>query len=346
MKFVSRHLDIYFPDAALDLGGIPPATAWLTFAYVAWTIALSIVRTRYIKEALSNDMDPRLVIVPFVQMVPNRVFYNPLSLVFSNLVDIEPWKFLLNFFNLLIGGSFIERFWQSPRELAKFVLILGTITNLIVVLITIILSMFSSAIRLDLPLDGNYTILVGFPIIYKQLFPETTIFETKNLPFISKNFRFKLLPIFTLLVLSFVQLLWFHHFSQLLSIWITFFTCYFYLRFYQRLPASITEDAEFEVVGDASETFQLIYFFPDLVKPVLEPIFDYLYQKLIVDWRIATPFRVYDIEQANILAQKRGAKPVEGSEAEERRKKLALQVLEERLLDNKNTESSSPQNDV
>ncbi|CDO95382.1 unnamed protein product [Kluyveromyces dobzhanskii CBS 2104] len=346
MKFISRHFDVYFPDAALDLGDIPPATAFLSITYVVWTVVLSLLRTRYMKESLSGDMDPRLVVVPFIQMVPNQVLFNPTSLVFSNLVDTESWKFVFNFFNLLIGGSFIERFWQSPGELLKFVLVLGTLTNLIVVLITIVLSIILPAVRLDLPLDGNYTVLVGFPIIYKQLFPETTLFETKNLPFISKNFRFKLLPIFTLVLISFIQLLWFHHFSQLLSIWITFFTCYLYLRFFQKLPASMAEDAEFEVVGDASETFQLIYFFPDLVKPLLEPIFDISYKKFIIDWQVATPFRTYDIEQANMMAQKRGAKPVDVIDPEERRKQLALQVLEERLLDNKNEGNSIPQTNV
>ncbi|KAG0675873.1 hypothetical protein C6P43_004628, partial [Kluyveromyces marxianus] len=202
-------------------------------------------------------------------------------------------------------GAYIEILWQSPLELLKFVLGIGSLANLIVVLITICLHIIWPSIRLDLPLDGNYTLIVGFPIIYKQLFPETTIFETKQFPFISKNFRFKLLPIFTLIALTFIQLVWFHHFSQLLSIWITFFTCYFYLRFYQELPRTMAEGTDY---------------------------------KFVVEWHLATPFRMYDIEQANISAQKRGAKPVGSSNAEERRKQLALQVLEERLVDEDGTE--------
>lgn len=338
MKISSRHLDFYLPNNALNLTDLPPATATLTAAYVCWTIVLYIVRRRYMKNSALEDIDSRLVVVPFLQMIPNKIFFYPLSLVFSNLIDVEPWKFILNFANLLIGGAYIEILWQSPLELLKFVLGIGSLANLIVVLITICLHIIWPSIRLDLPLDGNYTLIVGFPIIYKQLFPETTIFETKQLPFISKNFRFKLLPIFTLIALTFIQLVWFHHFSQLLSIWITFFTCYFYLRFYQELPRTMAEGADYKVIGDASETFQLIYFFPDLLKPVLSPIFDFVYEKFVVEWHLATPFRMYDIEQANISAQKRGAKPVGSSNAEERRKQLALQVLEERLVDEDGTE--------
>lgn len=345
MKYTSRHLDVYFPDSALDFGNIPIATGVLTTAFVTWTIVLSVVRTQYLREYSSQGLDPDLVVCPLVQLVPDKVLSHPFSLVFSNLVDVEAWKFICNLINLLVGGAFIERFWQSPKELVIFVLGIGTLTNLLVTLITIALSMIWPSIRLDLPLDGNYTIIVGFPIIYKQLFPETTIFETKNLPFLSKNFRFKLLPIFTLAFLSVLQLIWFHHFSQLLSIWITFFTCWIYLRFFQVLPAAIAQDTEFKVVGDASETFQLIYFFPDLVKPLLAPVFDYTYKKFMVDWHIREPFRTNDIEQANSLAEKRGAKTADNSNAEERRKQLALQVLEERLL-NENNNEPLPSNSI
>lgn len=345
MEYRTRFFEVNLPASLLDFDSVPIATKLITAAYVTFTLALYFVRRMCYSQLLAQgetDVNYTMVTSPIVQLIPVQIFSYPTSLVLSNLIDVEWWKFIVNLVNLVIGGSFIERNWNSSKEMFKFTIVIGSLTNLVVIAFTLLLSMVLPAIRLDLPLDGNYTVLVGFPILYKQLAPETTIFKITNVPLLSKNFRFKLLPTFVLFSMTVIQLVWFHHFSQLLSIWITFFTCWIYLRFYQVLPPALSgttemdmaDDAsdttELDVVGDASDTFQLIYFFPGFLRPLLKPIFEGCYDLVCIRLGLIKPFRMYDIDTCNVLAEQRGAKKIVDP-AEERRKQLALQVLQERM---------------
>ena len=84
------------------------------------------------------------------------------------------------------------------------------------------------------------------------------------------------------------------------------------------------------MVGDASDTFQLIYFFPDLIKPILRPFFNFIYNVVVVKFKVIKPFHDIDIDIGNTIAESRGAKKI--MTVEERRRQLALQVLEERMV--------------
>lgn len=327
MHYQNKLFEINFPDSILDFRGIPQATQIIIVAYVLLSVSLLVSR----RIALMNS-DPNVsfsdVYNPFLQLMPHELYKNPLSLVTSNLVDTSICKFLINILNLLLGGSYIEKNWNSSRELFKFVIVVGTITNAITVLITVLLSFLSSGISLNVPIDGNYTMIIGFPIIYKQLLPETTIINIFK-P-IEKNFRFKLLPIFIMCTMTIIQFIWFHHFAELLSIWVSFITAWVYLRFYQLLPSTMFTDSNELIRGDASDTFQLIYFFPDQTKPILRPFFNWTYDIVCSKLRLIQPFELDDIDKGNDIAQKNGAKPVKNT-TEERRRQLALQVLQERM---------------
>ncbi|SCU81411.1 LAMI_0B06106g1_1 [Lachancea mirantina] len=333
MHIKGRFLDFEFPHEKFRFSELPPATKYLTIAYVSFSSALFMVKWLFYqhhRNLFASKADWDLITSPVLQLVPCETLWHPISLVLSNLIDVKFWKFAVNLLNLYVGGAFIERNWQSPTELLRYTLEIGSLTNLAIVLVSIIASFALPQVKLDLPLDGSYTILVGFPIVYKQLVPELTLLKTKNIPILSKNFRFKLLPIFVLSVTTISQIIWFHHFSQLLSIWVTFVTCWVYLRFYQVLPPAIAGTETSAVVGDASETFQLLYFFPDIVKPILRPVFDFSYHIFCNVLRLRQPFQDDEIYAGNALAEGRGAKKV-GGRVEERRKRLALQVLGERL---------------
>ncbi|AAS52606.1 AEL079Wp [Eremothecium gossypii ATCC 10895] len=333
MTLSNKYIEIPGPPP-LSWQTIPTATRYLSFAYVLFTVALWSTR----RTASSTVEDPQLVICPIVQLVPSQILKFPYSLLLSNLVDVELWKFVVDLLNLIIGGTYIESYWNSPQEMLKYTLMIGTATNLVMCLVTFVLSFFITSIRLEYPLDGNYTMLIGFAIVYKQLLPETTIIEIRNVPFISKNFRFKLYPIFLLCTLTLSQVFWYHNISELISIWTTFFTCWLYLRFYQVLPSAVTGNVTADqVVGDASDTFQLLYFFPDIIKPVLRPIFDKSYNLAIEKYRWRTPFMPNDIELGNSLTESRVKSDI--TVTEERRKQLALQVLEQRI----NSDKEQPQ---
>ena len=119
---------------------------------------------------------------------------------------------------------------------------------------------------------------------------------------------------------------------------VTFFASWSYLRFFQKLaplncpslPTTNSQGGQEILVGDASDTFQLIYFFPDLIKPILRPIFNFIYNVVVVKFKVIKPFHDIDIDIGNTIAENRGAKKI--MTVEERRRQLALQVLEERMV--------------
>lgn len=329
MHYNSKHLEIQTPDSLLQWRKVPLAASFLTATYIVLTITLFLVRRAQYSQLIDEGSDVSFdsVYSPVLQMVPNQILKHPYSIILSNLVDVRIWKIIANSINLLIGGSFIERNAESTKELLKFILVIGSITNLLVVIVTLSSSLVVPGVKIDVPIDGNYTALVGFSIVYKQLFPETSIFKIKDLGMLSKNFRFKLLPIFVMCTLTIGQLVFFHHFAQLLSIWITFFSCWIYLRYFQVLTS--TQNSSY-MVGDASDTFQLIYFFPDLVKPILRPIFDSTH-RVFIKLKLIRPFQTDEVDRSNAVAEQRGAKKI-SDPVEERRKQLALQVLQERMV--------------
>ncbi|CCE66273.1 hypothetical protein TPHA_0P01150 [Tetrapisispora phaffii CBS 4417] len=337
MKFDSRFLTVDIPDSFWKLQKLPTAIRIITLLAILLSGCLFIIRMRSIvniKPGEGESIDN--VAFPIFQMVPSKLKYLPFSIFLSNFVDTSGWKFIVNFCNLTIGGSYIERNWGSSKEMFKFLLVLGTLTNVIVVLLTIALSFIIPGIDLNKPIDGNYTVLIGFPIVYKQLLPETSIFDLKNVPLISKNFRFKLLPIFVICTVTLIQILWLHHFAQLISIWLTFISTWMYLRFFQLLPLYGTDASNSENIlrGDSSDTFQFIYLFPDIVKPILRPVFSYVYEVFCIKLRLIRPFETTDIDKGNSVAEQRGAKPIgtPSTEANERRKQKALEVLQERMV--------------
>lgn len=338
MLYSSRFLEVDIPDSFWHFQKLPLATKALTSVTILFSAAHFVIRWN-----AYNNLDPtaqaeityRDIAVPVLQMVPDTMLKFPMSILLSNFVDIDVWKFVINMLNLTIGGAFIERNWGSSKELIKFTVVLGTITNLLVVLFTVGFSFIIPGVKLYSPIDGNYTILIGFPIIYKQLLPETTIFQIKNIPFLSTNFRFKLLPIFVISIATIVQLVWLHHFAQLISIWLTFVSSWVYLRFFQTLSlAGDIVGSENALSGDASDTFQFIYLFPDLVKPILRPMFDVTYNIVCVKLKIIRPFESSDIDKSNSVAHQRGAKEVDSGtpgEIFERQKQKALEILQERM---------------
>ena len=341
MHLSTSFFDIEVSSSIFNAHRIPRAIAVITAVYIALSIVLYFDRHSLYKVLLTQERDdPEIeyeyIVNPFLQLVPYKMFTYPTSFVLANFVDTKPWKLVLNIVNLLLGGTFIERNWGSSREMFKFVLIVGVASNIFVGLTTFSLSFIIPPINRYVAVDANFVYIIGFSIVYKQLLPETTIIDIKRPSFMTKNFRFKLLPIFLMTVFTMCEIVFLHSFSQLCSIWTTFFFSWTYLRFFQRLPdfnssSTSSDDGLSAIVGDASDTFQLIYLFPDVTKPYLRPIFDKTYDLFANRWKLVRSFALNDIDKGNAIAEQRGAKPVR-NETEERRRELALQVLQERLV--------------
>ena len=146
--------------------------------------------------------------------------------------------------------------------------------------------------------------------------------------------------------------------TALVLAWLGFLTSWIYLRFYKRhlelLNPAIGGN---ELRGDASETFAFASFWPDAVQPAVAAISDSLYNALVA-LRVCTPFSAEEIESSNEQATARGegglpslletgSRRSGGGKREEaeRRRALALKVLDQRLQaasTNRSAEQQAP----
>ncbi|KAK6874143.1 Transmembrane protein 115-like protein [Candida tropicalis] len=284
--------------------------------------------------------------IPFIQLIPRSTIFNPWVLVSAIFAEISIFTFILSATILYVGSKFTERFW-GYLEVIKFILIIGTITNLF----TIVLAIISNIIRedaknMDQPLGGGISYYFAFLVVFKQLIPEHNIVLFQGLV----NFRVKHVPFALLIIFT----LWSIFISKSMYPAVpsigSFFVSFFYLRFFQslstepNLPLSSNDASNSSVItGDASDTFQLIEFFPNVTKPILTPVFNQVYEVSVL-LGIITPFNDESVEQSNLRAQKRqeqvnqNHKNVANSVAE-RRRQVALQVIEDRI--NKETAAAA-----
>ena len=129
--------------------------------------------------------------------------------------------------------------------------------------------------------------------------------------------------------------------TALVLAWAGFLTSWVYLRFFKKQPdLSGTDTNGLTLKGDASETFAFAYFWPDAIQPSISVVADRVYT-ILVAARLLTPFSAEDVETSNVQASTRGdgglpsllTHPRRGGKREEaeRRRALALKVLDQRL---------------
>ncbi|EGW34860.1 uncharacterized protein SPAPADRAFT_130689 [Spathaspora passalidarum NRRL Y-27907] len=307
------------------------------------TVSLFVFVFKYqqYRELAQTNEDVRFhdIHVPFLQLIPRSTIFNPWVLVTAIFAEVSVFAYLFSFAVLIISSKFVERFW-GYLEVTKFVFIVGTVTNLITVIIAIVSNISrGDGDSMDLPVGGGISYYFGFLVVFKQLIPEHNIVLFQGLI----NFRVKQVPFAMLILVTVWSLAISRSLYPAVPSISSFFVSYFYLRFFQTLsmeptlPVASTSDAANSsfVTGDASDTFQLVEFFPPITKPILSSVFDNVYNVSAL-LGLITPFNDESMEQSNLRAQKRQEqvsktqKSVANSVAE-RRRQVALQVIEDRI---------------
>lgn len=308
-----------------------------------------IVSSPEFKEGKVTVPNFHSMVEPSLQLIPRYTILCPWTVLTLIFAEISILGFIRSSVILYVATTYVERFWGS-HEVIKFVVVVGTITNTISVVFTIIVSIFRrDSEQMDKPLGGGITYVFGFLVVLKQLIPEHNILLFQGLI----NFRIKHLPFVMLVAVTLWSALIGRLFYPALPSWESFFVSYIYLRFFQAiytdpfLPVTTTtgEDQTSSgggatiMKGDASDTFVLVDFFPVILRRYLAVIFDLVYG-LGVKIRMINAFDQDSVEQSNLRTQKRQEqannppKTMANSVAE-RRRQMALQVIEDRI--NKDT---------
>lgn len=281
-------------------------------------------------------------LIPYMQLIPRYVVFYPWVVCTAIFAEITITSVILSTTVLYVSTKYVEKFW-GYREVIKFVLLVGSITNFVTVLTTIVFNVIRGDVSgMDKPLGGGISYYFGFLVVLKQMIPEHNIILFQGLI----NFRAKHLPFVLLVAVLVWSTIISRSFYPALPSLGSFFTSYIYLRFFQRfsmdplLPVTLANGGQDNInssvlIGDASDTFLLAEFFPSVVTPYVSKVFDKVYD-LSCFLGIITPFNQDSIDQSNLRAQKRQeqANQVQKSVANsvaERRRQVALQVIEDRI---------------
>lgn len=191
-------------------------------------------------------------------------------------------------------------------------------------------------------IQGSIALQAAFLVAFKQLVPEHTVTFLKGI----LKVRVKHFPAIFLIANTLSGFILGTD-SALVLAWGGFFTSWIYLRFYKpQVDLSGTGTAPSTLRGDASETFAFAYFWPDVVQPPIAVVADTIYNTLVA-FKILKPFSAEEVETSNVQATARGEGGLpslldRGSrggrgggkrEEAERRRALALKVLDQRLQD-------------
>ncbi|CAN3356080.1 transmembrane protein 115 homolog [Diutina catenulata] len=324
-----------------SIGNVPISTRALVGAVTFISGIIFVVKINGFQQEVASDPNVSLtfhdVLVPNFQLIPKSTFTHPWVLVTAIFAEISVFAYLLSVAVLFFGSRYVETYW-GWKEVVQFVVLVGSVTNMWTVMVTIVSNIFrSDVLGMNKPLGGGMSYYVGFLVVLKQLIPEHNLVLFQG----AVSVRVKqLVSIFMVIVT--VWSLVMRTLYPVVPFFGAFIASYVYLRFFQKASAEAIlpggNDGSI-LIGDASDTFQLTEFFPAQIRPYLAPVFNAVYEFAALAG-IITPFNDDDIEQSNIRAAKRqeGQKSV-GNSVAERRRQVALQVIEERIKDSTTAEN-------
>ncbi|KAK5795176.1 hypothetical protein PVK06_036434 [Gossypium arboreum] len=205
-------------------------------------------------------------------------------------------------------GKLLEPIWGS-KEFLKFIFIVNFLTSVCVFITAIALYYLTMQEKyLYMPLSGFHGVLAGFLVGIKQIVPDQELYLLK------------------------IKVKWLPSLMLLLSIAISFFTPesatylptlifgtyigWIYLRYLQRKPES-------KLRGDPNEDFAFSTFFPEFLRPIIDPIASIFHRMLCGKSEASSNPQGYTLGGAPLL----GSDPIEAS----RRRERGARALEERL---------------
>lgn len=312
----------------------------IALAALAGISSLVLVLKVHVLSGMEEPTKLHDITIPSIQLIPRHSLLHPWVFFTAIFAEISVISFLVSATFLFFTTNYVEKFW-GPREVLKFIILVGSITNLTTVIIAIISNIFRNDVAgMDKPLGGGISYFFGFLVVLKQIIPEHNVILFKGLI----NFRVKHLPFLLLVAVSVWSLLISRSLYPAVPSVVSFFVSYNYLRFYQSFSAdpllpvtSVSGDQSNLTIhsGDASDAFQLVEFLPGAIKSPASVVVNQIYD-ISVLLGIVTPFNDEAVEQSNLRAKKiservNQADKLIANSVAERRRQVALQVIEDRV---------------
>lgn len=302
------------------------------------------------------------IVVPYMTVVtPALSLLYPWVVLTTSFVETSVVGFLVTGATLVFGGKYCERVWNT-KTLAWFVGLQSVVPVLVTASLLVLKYMLTVATGGNTDsvvhvVSGGTAIQLGFLVALKQLVPEHSIVLFRGA--FTVKVKHLVMPVLILYTIAGVAILGRSEIALLA--WSGFFTAWIYLRFFRVtyvdpiLPSSAGESSagdgsgqsskagpgKTRIKGDASEVFALsTFFYPGPLRDVIHQASRVVFHALVAI-KVCTPFNQDEVEQGNLRARMRtsGRTVSNGGDGQktaaeidaERRRAIALKVLEERL---------------
>lgn len=118
---------------------IPPVTRALLIAVLSVTFLHGLVIFQQV-----DSVPEAARAAPYLALVPGEFWLYPWTLVTASLVESNLFTVLITGPTIFYGGKYLERAWGS-RELAKFILVVTMIPNIVLAILLAVASVLTKS---------------------------------------------------------------------------------------------------------------------------------------------------------------------------------------------------------
>lgn len=245
----------------------------------------------------------------YLALIPAKTIPFAWNLITAGYTEQTIHGVVLSIIGLLFVGKLLEPIWGS-REFLKFIFVVNFLTSACVFITAISLYYITTEeTYLYLPISGFQGVLSGLLVGVKQIIPD------QELSFV--KIKSKWLPSIGLLVSIALSFFTTDPSSHLPTIFFGTYIGWLYLRYWQK-------KAETKMRGDPSDEFAFSTFFPDILRPVIDPVAT-IFDRMLCGKRSAASDE--DTDYSSGGGTLLGSDPIEAS----RRRERGARALEERL---------------
>lgn len=315
-------------NSVLELGKVPLVTRVTCLSSTFLSVVFWIVRYSSLSSSVTADptngvpsLPERDANVPSLTMVASKPVYLLWTLFTASFVASNILSLVMSLSIIFFGGRYLERIFSS-KEFLKFLAVIVLASNTVLLSgVSVMAILTHDASWLDMPIYGSNALHAGVLVAFKQQIPEHTVSIAKS----PVKMRVRHLPmLFLMATVVSVPVLGYVHLCQAT---LGFLSSWIYLRFYKTSVPDLGAQTLL-LRGDASETFALSQFFPEVLQPPVERIAHYVYESFL-SLGVVKPLgsTVDDYAEAG---RKTAGTGVGRAEAE-RRRALALKALDDHL---------------
>ncbi|CAI9091072.1 OLC1v1025992C2 [Oldenlandia corymbosa var. corymbosa] len=193
----------------------------------------------------------------YLALIPAKTIPFAWNLITAGYIEQTIYGVVISIIGLLFLGKLLEPIW-GPREFLKFIFVVNFLTSVCVFITAISLYYVTMEEKyLYMPVSGFQGVLSGFLVGIKQILPD------QELPLV--KLKTKLLPSLLLLVSIAASFFTADSASYLPTLVFGTYIGWIYLRYWQ-------SKSETKLRGDPSDEFAFSTFFPEFLRPVIDPV--------------------------------------------------------------------------